>query len=506
MRLTLAAVGFAIAAGLSAFAGVGHAQPAAPQVTISSGALAGVRDGDVISFKGVPFATPPVGELRWRPPQPVKPWRGVRAADKHGSLCQQKYNPGDNGVGPLPMSEDCLTLNVFAPEGAKRLPVMVWIHGGGFVNGSGTAALYDGAALARQGVVVVTLNYRLGRFGFLAHPALTAEAKAEPVGNYGLMDMIAALKWVRANIGRFGGDPQQVTIFGESAGGIAVNDLMASPAARGLFAKAIAQSGLGRETTLPLPAAEKSGEAFAKQVGLSNATAADLRKLTSEQILKAGDPDIRAGGGSMADGKILPMSPADAFAKGLEAKVPYVVGWNSLEFPAPAADVEKFIGAVAAANPRVSDIEASYPDRETYLTHVVSDLLFTEPALALAAMHAGNGAPTWVYRFSVLSPAMRGVLKGAPHASERQYVFQTLKTSPWPTDANDAVQAKTMSAYWAAFAKDGDPNDAGQPNWPRYDRARDRILDFSNDGPSVVTTPRRKAMDAIAELNPGNTK
>lgn len=506
-RLNLAAIALAMAGAISApAASPALAQPAAPQVTVSGGVLAGSRDGDVLSFKGVPFAAPPLGDLRWRAPRLVKSWRGVRAADKYGAICQQNYNPGDNGVGPLPMSEDCLTLNVFTPEGAKGQPVMVWIHGGGFVNGSGTAALYDGSALARQGVVVVTLNYRLGRFGFFAHPALTAEAKAEPVGNYGLMDMIAALEWVRANIGRFGGDPERVTIFGESAGGIAVNDLMVSPPARGLFMRAIAQSGLGRETTLPLPAAETSGEAFAAQVGLSKATAADLRKLTPEQILKAGEPDIRAGGGSMAEGRILPMSPADAFAKGLEAKVPYVVGWNSLEFPAPAADVEKFIGVMAAANPRVSGLEATYPDRETYLTHVVSDLLFTEPALALAAMHAANGAPTWVYRFSVVSPAMRGVLKGAPHASERQYVFQTLKTSPWPTDANDAVQAKTISAYWAGFALNGDPNGAGRPDWPRYDRARDQILDLSNDGPAVVTTPRRKTLDAIAELDQGNTK
>lgn len=491
MRLAVAVAAAALAGGAA------HAQPA-PQVTVAGGKLARVRNGDVVSFKGVPFAAPPVGDLRWRPPQAVKPWAGVRAADKAGALCQQKYNAGDNGVGPLPMSEDCLTLNVFAPAGAKALPVMVWIHGGGFVNGSGTAALYDGSALARQGVVVVTVNYRLGRFGFFAHPALTAEAKGQPVGNYGLMDMIEALKWVQANVGRFGGDPRQVTVFGESAGGIAVNDLMVSPAARGLFVRAIVQSGLGREPTPPLATAEKAGEAFAAQAGVANATAADLRTLTAEQILKAGDPDIRAGGGAVLDGKILTMPPAEAFAKGLEAKVPYLAGWNSLEFPVPPAEAEKMIAGLAAGDARYAGIASSYPDRETYLTHIVSDLFFKEPALALAAMHAANGQPTFVYRFSVLSPSVRSRFKGAPHAQERQYVFQTLKTSPWPTDANDEAQAKAMSGYWVSFAKTGDPNGAGRPAWPRYDRARDQILDFTNDGPAVIATPGRRSIDSIA--------
>jgi para-nitrobenzyl esterase len=474
-------------------AGAAHAQPSAPQASVTGGALAGVRDGDVVSFKGIPFAAPPVGDLRWRPPQPVRPWSGVRAADRYGALCEQKYNPSDNGVGPLPMSEDCLTLNVFAPPRARALPVMVWIHGGGFVNGSATAALYDGSALARQGVVVVTLNYRLGRFGFFAHPTLTAQAKGEPVGNYGLMDMIAALKWVRANIGRLGGDPRQVTIFGESAGGIAVNDLMVSPAARGLFVRAVVESGLGREPAPPLAQAEKGGLAFAAQVGLADATAADLRKLSPEQILQAGDPDIRAGQGSLADGKILPMAPMEAFSKGLEAKVPYVVGSNSLEFPAPAAALASGLGAHAAS------VEAAYPDTATYQAHLASDVLFNEPGLRLARLHAANGQPTWAYQFSVLSPSMRGKLQGAPHASDRQYVFQTLNTSPWPTDGNDAAQARTISAYWVSFAKTGDPNGGGRPTWPRYDAAQDRILDFTNEGPVATSAPRRKAMDAIAE-------
>ena len=474
------------------------AQDAAPRVRTHAGMLAGVRQGDVVSFKDIPYAAPPVGKLRWRPPQPVEPWQGVRNAAKYGAICEQKYNGQDNGVGALPMSEDCLTLNVFAPANAKHLPVMFWIHGGGFVNGSGTAALYDGSALARQGVVVVTINYRLGRFGFFAHPALTAQAKGEPVGNYGLMDMIAALKWVHANIAAFGGDPKAVTIFGESAGGIAVNDLMISPAARGLFVRAITESGLGREQVPSLAEAEKAGVSFAASEGLANASAADLRALTPEQILKAGDPQVFSGGGTIADGKILTTGPIDGFRRGLEAKVPYVVGWNSLEFPASAADIEKNKVVSGALPPGlVQRVAGAYPNAESYNLHLVSDLIFVEPAVQLARLHAGHGLPTYVYQFSVLSPAAQAIMKGTPHAQERQYVFQTLKTSPWPTDANDAAQAATMSAYWTAFARTGNPNGDDRPNWPAF-AAGHELLDFTNAGPEVSDVPRQAAIDAIS--------
>ena len=256
-------------------------QASAPgRVHIDSGDLQGVVAGEIASFKNIPYAAPPVGNLRWRPPQPVTPWSGVRPADKVGALCIQKINSSDNGVGPPPASEDCLTLNVFAPaaKSTQPLAVMFWIHGGGFVNGSGTAALYDGTELAKQGVVVVTINYRLGRLGFFAHPALLKESPNELQGNYALMDQIAALQWVKRNIGVFGGDPNNVTIFGESAGGAAVNTLMIAPPARGLFHKAISQSGLGRERRMLLdraapdgkPSALDDGVQFATKLGLTN--------------------------------------------------------------------------------------------------------------------------------------------------------------------------------------------------------------------------------------------
>jgi para-nitrobenzyl esterase len=482
------------------------------EVKTTSGLVIGAADDDVVAFKGVPYAAPPVGPLRWRPPQPAPAWPQPLVANKVGPICMQKYNAKDNGVGPLPMSEDCLTLNVWRPfaEADHPLPVMVWIHGGGFVNGSGTAALYDGSALARQGVVVVTLNYRLGRFGFFATPALDREHQGDLVGNYGLMDQIAALKWVRDNIAGFGGDPGQVTIFGESAGGMSVNQLMVSPDARGLFVRAITESGVGREYSVRLheanplgaPSAEAAGVAFARSLGAKDDPAA-LRALSAEAIVKAGDPQPLGGSGPIIDGRLVPMDVADAFAKGREAKVPYIVGSNSLEFPVPPAGVEKMLASIVHLTPEQrAHIEAAYGDKDAFTQNIVSDVIFTEPARHLAALHARNGQPTWLYRFSVVSPAARAMLKGAVHASERQYVFQTLAASPWPTADSDKAAAAAMSAYWVNFAKTGNPDGGGLPAWPVYSSGADRLLDFTNDGPVAEPVPHRERLDAIAAREP----
>jgi para-nitrobenzyl esterase len=312
--------------------------------------------------------------------------------------------------------------------------------------------------------------------------------------------MIAALKWVQANIASFGGDPRNVTIFGESAGGIAVNDLMVSPVARGLFHRAIVQSGLGRERTLTLQAGEEAGMSFAASVGIPGASAHDLRRLSAEDILRVGDPDILANGITMTDGQILPASPIQAFAAGSQARVAYIVGFTSLEFPISPSGLSEAFDKAAPADRR-ERIAGSYPTPESFQQHVISDILFNEPALALARFHTVSGQPTWVYQFSVLSPSAAGFLKGAPHASERQYVFQTLNASPWPTDANDAIQSQVMSAYWASFARTGDPNQAGRPQWPRYDGERMELLDFANDGPHVAVAPRTDAMRAISAMH-----
>jgi para-nitrobenzyl esterase len=256
-----------------------------------------------------------------------------------------------------------------------------------------------------------------------------------------------------------------------------------------------AQGRMGEEAE----AAEAAGEAFASKVGLAKASADQLRALTPETILKAGDPDMAMGGGSIADGKILTMSAAQGFAKGLEAKVPYIVGSNSLEFPVAAPAVEARLARSGnmqgAARERVT---AAYPSKDEFTLRIVSDLTFTEPALNMARLHASRGQKTYVYRFSVLPPTAPAALKGAPHASERQYVFRTLNASTWPTTPNDAAQAALMSAYWVSFAKTGDPNGGGRPAWPAYDPAKDLLLDFTNAGPVVKVTPDRKVLDAIA--------
>lgn len=473
---------------------------------IDSGQLQGVVAGEIVSFKGIPYAAPPVGNLRWRAPQPVAPWSGVRKADQVGALCMQKIDPTDNGVGPPPASEDCLTLNVFAPAAkpAKPLPVMFWIHGGGFSNGSGTAALYDGTELAKQGVVVVTINYRLGRFGFFAHPALLKEAPQEPQGNYALLDMIAALQWVKRNIGTFGGDAGNVTIFGESAGGAAVNTLMIAPPARGLFHKAISQSGLGRERRVLLDRKSPEGRAsaleegaqFAERAGAANGELASLRALSAEAIISGTEPF--ADTSPIIDGKLVPEHIDVAFAAGRQAPVPYIAGSNALEFPFYADSLPGAIGEAMRSTPEQrARLIAAYGSEDNFKTNVLSDVLFTEAARALTRLHVKSKHPAYLYRFSVLSIHAPPTTKATPHAQERQHVFKTLDTSPWKTDANDERAAGLISAYWVAFAKTGDPNGSGRPVWPLA-TPDDRVFEFTNNGPVVSQQPNSKALDAIA--------
>ncbi|MDZ4370687.1 MAG: carboxylesterase family protein, partial [Phenylobacterium sp.] len=315
-------------------------------VRTEQGVLVGAEAAGVVSFKGIPYAAPPVGALRWRAPQPPATREGRRPAIDFGAICIQPPSNGDPGVGPLPMSEDCLTLNVWTPaeRGTKPLPVMVWIHGGGLNNGSGTAALYDGTRLAKRGVVVVTVNYRLGRLGFFGHPALTAEADGEEiVGNYGLADIIAALAWVRDNAAAFGGDPGKVTIFGESAGGVMVTRLMITEPALGLFHRAIVQSGFGRDQGTAVyrtldgsPSLEDRGIAFAVAAGLpSDASVEQLRALPAERLLTPA-PSFYGGDLMVLDGRdgggLVEEDVAAAFAAGHEAPVPLIIGANSAEF------------------------------------------------------------------------------------------------------------------------------------------------------------------------------
>lgn len=466
---------------------------------IGEGVLVGrVADG-VESFKGVAYAAPPVGPLRWRPPQPAAVWTGPRDAGQVGAICIQPPANGDNGVGPLPMSEDCLTLNVWAPaERDAPLPVMVWIHGGGYGNGSGTAALYDGANLARRGVVVVTINYRLGRLGFFDHPALAAErAPGEAAGNYGLMDMIAALTWVRDHAAAFGGDPKQVTIFGESAGGVAVSQLMAAPAARGLFHRAVIQSGLGRQIGAPPEETRRRGVEWSVAAGIGQ-TAADLRAVPAERLLSPA-PSFFGGDLILTDGAVVPVEVQAAFAGGTQAPVPLILGTNSAEFWwMKPSDLTPY-GALddGIDETRRAALVAAYGGQAGYDAHVVSDIVFNEPARHLARLHSAAGHPTWLYRFDVVSAAMPEPHTGATHASERQYVFDTLAASPWPTDEMDQRAATVMADYWTRFAATGDPNGADRPVWPDQRSAPDRLLEFGNAGPVAKPIPFSERLDLI---------
>jgi para-nitrobenzyl esterase len=480
---------------------------ATPTVRVEQGALVGVAADGVESFKGVPFATPPVGPLRWRMPQRPAAWEGERSATDYGAICIQPPSNGDPGVGPLPMSEDCLTLNVWTPEarGDRLLPVMVWIHGGGYNNGSGTAALYDGGNLARRGVVVITVNYRLGRLGFFDHPALAAErGLGEPAGNYGLMDQIAALEWVRDNAAAFGGDPGKVTIFGESAGGAAVTQLMVAPTARGLFHRAVVQSGMGRQRSAELaldrpgrPSAQSLGRAWARGAGLGEATAEDLRAVPAERLLNP-MPAFYSDN-LIVDGVVLTEDVVEAFAAGRQAPVPLVLGANSAEFwwirPSDA-------GAYGRTDDAMSEAEhdallAAYGGSEGYDQHVVSDLVFNEPARHLARLHAANGHPTYLYRFDVVPGSNPEPSGGATHASERPFVFDNLHTVGRPMGAREDQAATAMADYWTTFAARGNPNGPGRPAWPEFGAEPDRLLEFTNDGPVAKPIPYADRLDLI---------
>lgn len=478
-----------------------------PLVRLDQGVLAGRADGEVASWRNIPYAAPPVGERRWRPPGPAPTWRGQRDATAPGPICIQPPANGDPGVGPPPMSEDCLNLNVWSPAGGgSGRPVMVWIHGGALNNGSGTAAMYDGSHLARRNAVVVTLNYRLGRLGFFDHPALAAERPAgEAAGNYGLMDVIAALKWVRANIGAFGGDASNVTVFGESAGGLLVTRLMIAPQAQELFDRAIVQSGLGRESVAYLdrkgprgePSARERGELFAQGAGLT--TAADLRAAPPERFLTP-SPNFSAGDLSIVDGRIITGTVEATFRAGRQSQVPMMIGTNSAEFWWMRPTDRTPYGAIdddMTWLERAYAIEA-YGGLDGFDRQAVTDLVFAEPARRLARLHAAAGRQAYLYRFDVTSSANPEPHGGASHAVERPYVFETLDILPYPAEARDRAASRAMASYWTSFARSGDPNGVGRPEWPQVEPdAETRLMLFANEGPVAGAVPDGARLDVL---------
>jgi para-nitrobenzyl esterase len=498
--VTHASVCLAFVAAAGAALGASETRP---QVRVRTGLLQGVTDASshVTAYKGIPYAKPPIGELRWRPPVAAPGWHGVRDAREFGHAClQPPSQPTSVYYGSMaPMSEDCLTLNVWAPAGARELPVMVWIHGGSLVGGSSSESMYDGVKLAQQGIVFVSINYRLGLLGYLAHPALSAESPRHLSGNYGLLDQIEALRWVHDNIAVFGGNPKQVTVAGESAGALSVIALLTSPLAHGLFAKAIVESGympsyrLLHDEGYGLPSAEAAGAALGKAAGVADAAAlraADLVALFQAALKTGWQPE------PVIDGVALKRQFADTLARGEQEKVPVLAGFNegeirSLLFLMPKvpdspaayeADVRRRFGAKAA------EFLAVYPaaDPKASVMASMRDGFYGFAAQYLVRQQAAAGQPAYLYFFRHSTPAERARDLAAFHASELPYVFGRLDALPtfapnWPLPPATSAESQlsqAMMSYWTSFVREGTPTASGNPSWPRFTAQQRGYLDI----------------------------
>jgi para-nitrobenzyl esterase len=472
-------------------------------VRIESGLISGVEAEGVRSYKGIPFAAPPVADLRWKAPQPPASWEGVRKCDAFGPSCPQSPYPEGSLYRrpPEKQSEDCLYLNVWtgAKAGEKR-PVMVWIHGGALTRGSGSNSVYDGTAFAKRGVVLVTINYRLGPLGYMAHSELTAESPSRSSGNYGVLDQIAALKWVRKNISAFGGDPDRVTIFGESAGSWSVNALVASPLAKGLFHRAIGQSGgsFGPMTHLTqdrpnLPSAEKIGAAFAKAAGADSISA--LRKLPVEKIIAVfneGSEGRRVRTSPNVDGWVLPDEIRNIFAQGKHNDVPVIVGSNADEMttlttpailPKTVEEYRKRVGAQYGE--MIKEFDALYPvkseaDIKAAFLGSLRDVTFTLPMRTWARQTSKGRSKAYLYFFSRVPPNPNSKYLGAYHAAEIAYVFNNLNRQNDLLQGTDYKLSEVMMSYWVNFATTGDPNGKGLPRWTPYEQNAEPYMDFGD--------------------------
>jgi para-nitrobenzyl esterase len=517
-----------------------------PTVAIANGRLRGSLTADGVAvFKNIPFAEAPVGDLRWREPLPAKAWTGVRDATAFGPMCHQSGNQ------QLPHSEDCLQLNIWTPKWpmTSPIPVMVWFHGGGNTAGSAVEALFNGETLARHGVVLVSANYRLGVFGFFSHPELTKESPHHASGNYGLMDQIQALRWVQANIARFGGNPANVTIFGESAGAADVNSLIASPLTKGLFVRAIAQSGPVSAQT-PLADAEKRNVEWAATLGITGDGAlAKLRAIPDTELQgklgggaagrgAPGAPAARGGalgapgaqparGGAGApgaapsgpmqaivvDGWVLPEAPTKTYAAGRQQKVGLIIGNNSQEMQGgrgvnSAADLRPAISQ--RFGPLADRVIAAYglngegepkPDTENgnVLTQWTTDSSFRCGSVQELVWHTAAGNAGYEYQFSRTVHGQEA--QGAAHASEIPFVFGTLPVWQRMRNYNESDQhyAPQMQEYWTNFAKTGDPNGGKLVKWPKFDAAKRAYLDFTDAGPVAKEGLQRQVCDLFME-------
>ena len=457
------------------------------RVQTTVGTVEGSRVGDLAVFKGLPYAAPPVGELRWRAPQPAEAWQGVRKADAFGKACMQA--PGAAlaaGAGDIgPMGEDCLTLNVWTPgTGSARRPVMVWIHGGALVFGAGSQSLYDGQALAARGAVVVSLNYRLGPLGFFDHPALAGTSGGNV--NFGLLDQIAALKWVRENIASFGGDPGNVTVFGESAGGQSVLALFASPKARGLFQRGIVQSAYG----IPSSTREKARRVsikVASSLGVSaaSASAAQLRAIPAQRFATPFQgEDMSLAPGFVSGDNVLLEPILETFQKQRQAKLPLIIGSNSDEATVATAfglDPADVVSRLGAGKVLLKPLYPGVSDPAQLGREAIRDLVFTAYARRIAYLHSQQ-APTWRYYFSHVQTGLRPRPPGVGHGGEIAFAMGTgdsCRCLPAPFSAADRALSRKVGDYWFAFARNGAPAAAGAPAWPKDATRRAQVMEFS---------------------------
>jgi para-nitrobenzyl esterase len=470
------------------FASLGSPASAAVIAT-ESGPVEGVRENGIEVFKGLPFAAPPIGPLRWRAPEMPASWSGIRLADQFGPICMQIGSYPEDAPAE-PMSENCLYLNIWVPPHAagEKLSVMVWIYGGGLENGSASTPLYAGDGLARKGVIVVTANYRLGVLGFLAHPDLSRESAQHVSGNYGLLDQIAALRWVHRNIAAFGGDPTRVTVFGQSSGSISISEMVTSPLARDLFQRAIGESGglfepVELASDFKLVDAEQTGQAFAAKTGARTLQA--LRALPATELMKV---DFHPH--AIVDGYVLPRAPYDAYSEGKQNDVDLLIGSNASEgrlfVPAQPItvatltrqlddDFSSLIVSLAGPGPAANDQQA-----QALFVRFEGEMRFGWDMWAWARLQANAGRhPVFLYRYTQSSPYRVGDKHfgwGASHGMEMPYVFDHLDQQTLSWTPRDRALASLMSAYWTHFAKSGDPNGGGLPIWPSFSRSNQQAM------------------------------
>ncbi len=504
----------------------------APHVKVANGELEGIDASGVNIFKGIPYAAPPVGDFRWREPQPVKNWTGVRKADKFGPRAMQLPIFGDMSFRSDGVSEDCLYLNVWAPfkTNNEKLPVLVYFYGGGFLAGDGSELRYDGESMSRKGIVTVTVNYRLGVFGFFASSELTKESQHHASGNYGLLDQAAALQWVQKNIAAFGGDPKKITIAGESAGSFSVSAQMASPLSRNIIAGAIGESGslLGNATT-SLPDAEKAGEGWAKSINKNSL--ADLRAMNADDLLKA---TAKAGFGTFpvcVDGYFFPKSPIDIFAAGEQAHVPLLVGWNSQEMVyqmvmgGDKPTLDNYKKAMQRLFPQNAEealkaYNASTDEEaEQTATELASDRFIGYSTWRWSDMQSKTGnKPVYRYLYARPRPGMRPEMgnatanlaggvskdttnkvpkpplpKGAVHSAEIEYAMGNLSTNrTYDWQPEDYKVSEIMEAYFANFIKTGNPNGLGVPEWPAVENNNVQVMHIDVDTKAMAEKNRER--------------